>query len=1044
MKKLLCTALFTAMFITSTNLTVPAEALIDVSSNIGTDGMIEIKCSDDIFTDNEFVLISHGKFIKLNVLEETEDSITVVPDRELAENSDYTLRDSLGKVNYSFTTLSQLSDAEITMKSYTGINIDSDINLYSDLELDGVSQDTVKLYSHDDNEECDVAVSYSDKCITISPDDDLKKGVKYIVKLKDITDEEGNILKDSVVFNTQIPDKIDIHPYINASEPHKFVEKGSWSYSGVKGYNNTQTKYSTGGTSVSYIPVLNDYNYKVSVYLLYHTSDRYTQAKFEINHEDGKDNVVVPFDRTLAKSHWKEIGVFNFAQGNDGYVKQLADNADYTLYARVGHVRFEPVEDTSKPTAEITYDGALKVEFSKPMSSNVLYAKLNGTDTKLVSNDNKNYILVSELDNDTEYSVTLDNMSSYDGYMLDETSYSFTTVKTVKMPVLFTEDTDKIVYETYIAGENDAYIFAYSFDGDTVIESSESSKAADGVFKVELADALKENSSAIILKNIDDYKPYSSLETVSEITADAQYKNQTLSVNVQSQNFTEGEEIVMAVCDKDGKLVYFKTAKMEADGSNTININIPDSLDGGDYLIYVNTETANKKAETSFYNINSFTIQRAIKALYGLKNNEDVEDAITLYYRELGLLESDINNYNKIDTYSVNEQFINKTLSGDEIKELFRKAVALEAVNQLGGYVDLLAEYEDVFDIDFTVYETLDSKENINSLFKNYVPFEKAENVKSAFDKAVILQLVNESSWGSLETIFTDNEELLEIDLADYNELSESKQNTALKKVKEKTYSKISDFVSAFNNAVSSAKSSGTTSSGGGSTGGRGGSTSGSSVIIANSNIIKNENNNDSTTDKANTSNNVNNTPMEYGFVDIDEIEWAKESIEALFAKGIVDGYEDATFRGNDLLTREAFVKMIVLAFDLKQVGERISYTDLPSSHWCSNYVSIASSNGIINGVSDNEFGVGRPLTRQDMATILYRTVKHLNVELSSDNYEINFIDAVDISEYAVEGISKLQLAGIINGVSENEYAPRSNTTRAMAAKVIYETLKLI
>ncbi len=1031
MKRFLSAALITAMFITSANITTIAASEIKISPYIGTDGMIEVTSTEDMFADNEFVLSSGTQLIKMNVLEEKQNSVIIVPDRKLEADTEYVLRDTAGNVNHSFTTVAAFSEADIMMDAYTDVAVDSDIVLNSDLALTDVSEDTVKLYSYS-GEECEAFVSYNGSII-ITPNQVLDKGNKYYVKLDGVKDEDRNVLKKSVAFITQAPSKVDIHPYIKDSV-HQYKETGAWAYSSVKGYNNSQTKYSTGGTAATYIPVLCDYNYNVSVYILYHSSDKHTEATFEIKHENATETITVPIDRTLEKSYWHDFGTFKFSAGNENYVKLVAKNGANS-YSRTSYVRFTPVEDTSNPTAEISYDKAVRVKFSKPMNSSVVPCVLNdGTNeitAELVSNDNLNYILVHKLENNTEYSITLNDITSFDGYTLDETIFNFKTEKTVKMPVLFKQEADKIVYETYIEGETDAYIFAYSFDENGVIQNSSSSPVADGAFSVELDGAEKETSSAVILRDIANFKPYGTSDTVSQFAiSEVKYENQKLEITSQSQNFTEGEEIAFTVLDKNGKPVYFKTVKMSDDGINTITIDIPDEWPGGSYSIIANSETAKIKAEDSFYNINSFTIQKAIDDLNGCETTTEVENIVLTYYRELNLDENDIKHYKEIDKDTVNEKLSKATFSTtDEVNALFKETVAIEAVNQLDNYGELINEYKAVFGVDTAVYEEIDEKGKIDNLFKNYVPLESGEKVKTAFDKVVALQSINEASWGGLEEIFTDNEELLEIDLTKYNNLSSDKQKIAAKKVKETSYyNKISDFVKEFNKAVDYAKSYGKNQSPGGSSGGGGG---GSTVMnIATVNKVKTDD--------------VTHNPdsMQYGFTDLAEVEWAKKSIEALFEKGVVDGYGDATFRGNGLLTREAFVKMIVLAFEIKPADNDIAYSDVPSDHWAYNYVNIAASNGIINGVSENRFGVGGQLTRQDMATILYRTVKLLNIELPSDRYEINFIDAVNINEYAVEAISKLQLAGIINGVSENEYNPNGETTRAMAAKVIYETLK--
>ena len=110
---------------------------------------------------------------------------------------------------------------------------------------------------------------------------------------------------------------------------------------------------------------------------------------------------------------------------------------------------------------------------------------------------------------------------------------------------------------------------------------------------------------------------------------------------------------------------------------------------------------------------------------------------------------------------------------------------------------------------------------------------------------------------------------------------------------------------------------------------------------------------------------------------------------------------------------------------------------------WYSDYVSAAYSNGIISGISESKFGVGSEISRADMAVICMRIINMKNIEISCNENEINFSDGSDIPEYAQESVEKLVKGNLIHGVSSDRFAPRKPTTRAMAAKLIYDILKI-
>ncbi|MDY3928059.1 MAG: S-layer homology domain-containing protein [Clostridia bacterium] len=180
-----------------------------------------------------------------------------------------------------------------------------------------------------------------------------------------------------------------------------------------------------------------------------------------------------------------------------------------------------------------------------------------------------------------------------------------------------------------------------------------------------------------------------------------------------------------------------------------------------------------------------------------------------------------------------------------------------------------------------------------------------------------------------------------------------------------------------------------------------------------------------------------NEEALKPSFDDIDGVEWAKESILALAEKGIIKGKEKNAFMPNDNITREEFLKIVVMAFGLKGDTE-IKFEDVKEDAWYTPYVKTAVANKIINGVTDTQFGVGMNITRQDMATILGRIIDDIGVQLETVHDTVSFADQDEIAEYAGNYMLVLAKKGVISGMGENKISPKENTTRAQAAKVIY------
>lgn len=182
--------------------------------------------------------------------------------------------------------------------------------------------------------------------------------------------------------------------------------------------------------------------------------------------------------------------------------------------------------------------------------------------------------------------------------------------------------------------------------------------------------------------------------------------------------------------------------------------------------------------------------------------------------------------------------------------------------------------------------------------------------------------------------------------------------------------------------------------------------------------------------------------PEDVTFVDLDSASWAKDAILSLAEKGIVNGITRTEFYPVDGVTREQFVKMLVIAFGLEDSTAECTFSDVDSGAWYYEYVAAAQKCGLAEGDGEN-FGIGRPMTREEMATFAYRAASIAGIALPEKVEASQFVDGAEIADYAVEAISAMQKAGIINGVDGNRFAPSEGCTRAMAAKVVYELLNI-
>ena len=127
-----------------------------------------------------------------------------------------------------------------------------------------------------------------------------------------------------------------------------------------------------------------------------------------------------------------------------------------------------------------------------------------------------------------------------------------------------------------------------------------------------------------------------------------------------------------------------------------------------------------------------------------------------------------------------------------------------------------------------------------------------------------------------------------------------------------------------------------------------------------------------------------------------------------------------------------------MLAFSDYDEKAESSFDDVNKKAWYYGYVSSAFKNGIVLGRNAKIFGIGDNVTRQDMAVIIFRAA-----QLKASEKTADFSDFEKISDYAKEAVSALYSAKVLSGTGNGNFEPVKFATRAEAAKMIYEALKI-
>lgn len=356
----------------------------------------------------------------------------------------------------------------------------------------------------------------------------------------------------------------------------------------------------------------------------------------------------------------------------------------------------------------------------------------------------------------------------------------------------------------------------------------------------------------------------------------------------------------------------------------------------------------------------------------------------------------------------------------DENAKIFKTFIAVEYINKgklsnVHSYMEQLVIDEEIKDLCSEVIYDDEVGEYFSGLLaeKDIEDFEEFEDT---IKEALILTAAKYGNgYGDLKSVLEECGDVLGI--------NKPVSTSACKALMGKTFSDGDEFKAEYKKKASS---SGGSSSGGGSTsGGSKGNKNSFSVSVAVPDDTKKP----------------ELTPVLKEFEDIDNFEWATESILGLADKGIINGVSEKKFAPSRNVLREEFAKIIVGALNMSDTnyGENV-FSDADSDDWFTSYINIAADKGIAKGIGNGYFGVGQKIKRQDMAVMIYNALVFRGVHMVTS--ELPFEDKENIADYAKDAVSALYNMGAIKGVTDTTFQPENFATRAEAAKMIYGVLE--
>ena len=175
-------------------------------------------------------------------------------------------------------------------------------------------------------------------------------------------------------------------------------------------------------------------------------------------------------------------------------------------------------------------------------------------------------------------------------------------------------------------------------------------------------------------------------------------------------------------------------------------------------------------------------------------------------------------------------------------------------------------------------------------------------------------------------------------------------------------------------------------------------------------------------------------------FEDVGTDAWYSDAVAYVYRNGLMSGTSGSTFSPDAAITRAQLVTILWRMAGSPQVNGLMDFDDVSQDAYYTEAVRWAASEGIAGGYGNGLFGSDDPITREQMAAILYRFAQHMgyDVSIGEDTNILSYTDAPDVSGYAVAALQWACGAGIIRGTGDGStLTPQGGATRAQAAVIL-------
>lgn len=171
-------------------------------------------------------------------------------------------------------------------------------------------------------------------------------------------------------------------------------------------------------------------------------------------------------------------------------------------------------------------------------------------------------------------------------------------------------------------------------------------------------------------------------------------------------------------------------------------------------------------------------------------------------------------------------------------------------------------------------------------------------------------------------------------------------------------------------------------------------------------------------------------------YYDVSENAWYYEAVKYAGENSLMSGVGGGKFALNTETNRAMMVTILHRMEGAPQADDA-AFSDVASGSYYADAVAWASSEGIVSGYSETLFAPNDPITREQMAAILYRYAEYKGYDISISEDLSAFRDSDNIASYAEEAMSWAVGAGLISGTDSSALTPSGTATRAQIAAIL-------